>query len=317
MKLSGILSNYYTQRELASLVKLLKQEDLYDEWQTSAQGYYGLDDCETRPAREEDLRQLLSDYLRITFGRLQALPNTPSNQKTTKTIFSALAQMMNHAGYFSMTETAVFNQILNDFSLLLLKEGITQSWLQISLLNHLIVTYPYDPVSAKALQENEAKTSGFTLIYQKMPGDAVRMTTKRDFIKDLLELFRELECQGALEALFDPGRLLKQIHIKRDDLKAFLVLFGLMVECGRIKCSPHKGLYGFLRSRLVAAGKQDLPERANFSKIKSEALAHAETRAWMAEFLYDFFKKYCPPDKFQTIWDKHFGSNPPSTMESL
>jgi hypothetical protein len=306
LELSSVFVKYFNRRQTDALILLLKRYGVHNKLQAAASLFYVVVQDTDKPFPGISFEALVDQYLSISFNRPKQKPRIKLQENDVNIFLDALVFLMIDAMKHFHIPKESFHSTLKKATDAYASEINEHCWKYYKLLSLAMQKITSMDIADLAEAGKPQNHEVFTLDWVPWADDVQNKINEVTFANDMVALFKKTESISAILALFDPRLAQLPIRIPRRHLEAFLVWFDLLHKCGRIKCSTSRGLFKFLKSRMIALGAKRLPERADYRKIKSEALADPNTNQYIRKMLKDPFEKYCPGLKFQVIYSNYF-----------
>jgi len=315
LELNSILLKYYDPSQIHALLLLLKSYGVHEDLQAAASRFYLQFQNKEKPSPEISFTELVDEYLRISFHPSEQVYCKEFCEKDVDKLLDALVFLMIDAMEFSNIPPQSFYATLKKTIDIHTSDINEHCWKYYRLLSLAMKKISDDSASKHSESGATSGDANFTLHWIPMAEDSKNKINAEAFASDIVILLNGTESVSAILSLFNPKLAPLPIRIPCKHIPALLILFSLLHKCGRITCSPSRGMYKFLRSRMKAVGNEKLPMRSDYSKIRCEALSHPKTKQFLQESLNDIFRKYCCDRKFKFIFSRYFSCKPQTTQK--
>jgi len=294
MKLAEVIDDHYSGQQKTDVILLLEKYGFYGKLEGSLRRYQRYTGNNKTSEHLSNFKPFICELIDLTLRCKDGLRRKTVSEAAFNAVLNIVAFIISDRITAQNIKTNEFSVILKDATSSCYHNSNDESWIFhtfISCVMRNVPAFAGDP--AKNTTANEDNPS-FSIRWEEWPDDKRNKLTTTSFSLDLTKALEGIQNEKAIAGLFDEKHNGKKIAIPLAHLCAFLCLFSLLHQCKRITCSPRRGLFYYLRSRIKALPNETLPTRKDYRKLKSEALADPRHNTVIMQKIKELFDKYCP-----------------------
>jgi hypothetical protein len=270
MNFSSVIKSNYSQREQKSLSKALHSTGLFEPLKSDYNEYFkALALC-----RNEDRLSLFEKMVLYIMAliTLWYRGEAEGEQRTQQ------ARIITHFGYLLVREAVMMAKKDMDAHLNLIARLLKTQPLEMELgifIAHLMggeVIHCFHSMrqSNKADKKSHSVNPYVHLIWHTHKNDKKKQINRDVMISDMVETLDGVTPYGCIARLFSTSFCDYTIIVPLRHLRAFLALFRMLRDSGRLSCSCNKGMFHLLQAHIVAAPGEKKYESREFCKIDYE-----------------------------------------------
>ncbi len=306
MGLNDILKKYCDVGQTNDYVVLLRKLELYPALDALVLEF---NDSITRcgqPAKNTLFRKLLKKLIAISANYLKNEKHFRHSKSCTYVVFKSISSIVEDACWQCSVDIASCLEIMSRY----IGRCDLLPAMRAAILCIFQSQLSSDPETG-SMKKNKVDEIPPPLVPIKLEwilresDDRYKMRIE-NFVYEMIDDLHGVGPEEDVVSLIREPELGLKIEVPCTLLSSLLTLLLLMNKCGRIKCTPRKGLFVFLKSMITLVAPGAIPGRENWSKWLHHKLKDYGEIVKVKNNIKEIYFAYCPTENGREVWDDFF-----------